>query len=54
MRAIRIGDSIDTEKLVRAALAAIRDYSEEGGNPSRATLVIQVRQFVDEKKENGA
>lgn len=54
MRAIRIRESIDPERLVRASMAAVRDYSEGGGDPSRAVLVIQVRELVEEEKENGA
>jgi hypothetical protein len=54
MRAFRVEDGIDPERLVRASLAEIESYAREHGNLSRAVLVLSVHEFIDAQMENGA
>lgn len=54
MRALRIENGMDADRLVKASLAEINEYARENGGLSNAVLVVHVREFVDSPIENGA
>lgn len=53
MRAVRLEDGVDMNRIARAAAAEIEAYVREFGDASGSVLVMSVRPILDAEKENG-